>query len=495
MAAARAAGQEKEVNMSLSELAGEPDPLTDLDDAVGDILAPASAKADVDELRSRVHGPVHAAGEDGLAGEVASWNLATQHAPAIAVGATCDADVAAAVSWAAVHGLRVAVQATGHGPVAAGPDSMLITTRRMQGVRIDPGRRIARVEAGVTWHRLLQTAAESGLAGPSGSSSGVGVVGYTLGGGLGPLGRHHGFAADLVTAVEIVTADGRLRRVSAESEPELFWAVRGAKSSLGVVTALEMELVPLADLYAGGIFFAGADAGPVLHAFRTWAPTLPEEVSTSIAIIRIPDLEFVPELLRGQTALHLRYTYSGTDLAEGERLVAPMRAAGEILLDLIGRIRSTDMDSIHMDPVDPLATWEKGLLLSDVTEETVEALLAAAGPQVHLPLMIVELRLMGGQLARQPEVPNAVPGRGAAFAMLVIGPGAPELAQVVPAAAKGVLGAMHPWKAPEGIVNFLGRVSGPEEVAAAYSLSTLERLRTLKAAFDPAGVFSFGHAL
>ena len=201
------------------------------DDAVLDTLAPAIPAADVDDLRSQVHGPVYAAGDDGLATEVDTWNIAIQHTPAVAVGATCAADVAAAVTWAVAHDLRVAVQATGHGPVRNAAGSMMITTRRMQGMHIDPERRIARVEAGVRWIRVMEAAAEFGLAGLCGSSSDVGVVGYTLGGGMGSLGRKHGFAADHVTAVEIVTADGRLRRVDAGSEPELFWAVRGGKAT------------------------------------------------------------------------------------------------------------------------------------------------------------------------------------------------------------------------------------------------------------------------
>jgi FAD/FMN-containing dehydrogenase len=162
---------------------------------------------------------------------VASWNVAIQHTPGVAVGATCAADVSAAVTWAVAHDLDVAVQATGHGPVRNAAGSLMITTRRMQGVAIDPERRIARVQAGVKWHRVMEAAAEYGLAGLCGSSSDVGVVGYSLGGGLGSLGRKYGFAADHIQAVEMVTADGRLRRVCADSDPELFWAARATSAS------------------------------------------------------------------------------------------------------------------------------------------------------------------------------------------------------------------------------------------------------------------------
>jgi hypothetical protein len=168
-----------------------------------------------------------------------------------------------------------------------------------------------------------------------------------------------------------------------------------------------------------------------------------------------------------------------------------MKAAGDILLGFIGPIRTTEMDSIHMDPVDPMPAWEKGMLLADLTEETVDTLLAAAGPQLDIPLIMVELRLMG----RRPAQPNAVAGRSGAYSLYVIGPAVPELAQVVPAIGKGVLGALTPWRAEGSMVNFLGDVTGPEEVAAAYEPGAFERLRAVKQRIDPAGVFTFGHAI
>ncbi|HLM05745.1 MAG TPA: FAD-binding oxidoreductase [Blastococcus sp.] len=479
--------------MSLTELHDEPEFLS-FDDVVLDTLAPAIPAADVDDLRSRVSGPVYAAGDDGMGAEVATWNVAVQHTPAVAVGATCAADVVAAVTWAVAHDLHVAVQATGHGPVRNAAGSLMITTGRMQGVHIDRDRRVARVQAGVKWIRVLEAAAEYGLTGLCGSSSDVGVVGYTLGGGMGSLGRKHGFAADHVVAAEIVTADGRLRRVTAESEPELFWAVRGGKGNFGIVTALEIELVPVSGLYAGGIFFAGDDAPAVLHRFRQWAPMMPDEVSTSIAILRMPPLEELPPPLRGQTVVHLRFAYSGTDAAEAERLLAPMKAAGQILLGFVGPIRTDEMDSIHMDPVDPLPAWEKGMLLAELTDETVDALLATAGPQLDIPLIMAEIRLMGGALGRPAAVPNAVAGRDGAYSVLVLGPAVPELAQVVPAVGKGVLRALMPWAAPGVLTNFLGDVTGPAEVLNAWPTDAQRRLVEVKRTVDPTGVFSFGHA-
>jgi FAD/FMN-containing dehydrogenase len=459
-----------------------------------DDLAPTFTAADLVELRRSVAGPVLVAGDDGLAAEVAAWNVAVQHTPAVAVGATCSADVVAAVSWAVAHGLKLAVQATGHGPVRNAAGSMMITTRRMQGVAIDPDRRIARVQAGVKWGPVMEAAAEYGLVGLRGSSSDVGVVGYVVGGGLGPLGRKHGFAADSVTAVEIVTADGRLRRLTAECEPDLFWAVRGGKGNLGIVTAVEIELFPFGAMVAGAIFFAGEDAAAVLHAYREWAPTMPEDVTTSVAILRLPPLEELPPPLRGQTVVHLRYCYVGDDVAEGERLVEPMKAAGRIVLGYIHPMLPGEMDSIHVDPVDPLPAWEKGIGLAEFPAEAVDAFLAAAGPQLDIPLIMVEIRQLGGALARGPRVPNAVAGRGAAWTAFVVGPAVPELAEVVPMLGRGVLDALRPWAAQECPMNHLGD-SGPAEVAANYPPAVLERLRAIKAAVDPDRVFSFGWAI
>jgi FAD/FMN-containing dehydrogenase len=482
--------------MSITELHDEPEFFSvAMDDAVLDTLAPAIPAADVEDLRSRVHGPVYMAGDDGLAAEVATWNVRVQHTPALAFGATCAEDVAAAVSFATAHGLRVAVQATGHGPVSNAAGSLMITTRRMQGVSVDPLRRTARVEAGVKWHRVLEAAAPYGLAGLCGSSSDVGVIGYTLGGGLGSLGRKYGFSADHVLSVEIVTADGRIRTVCSESDPELFWAIRGGKGNFGVVTSLEIELMPVRSLIAGGIFFDGKDAASVLHTYRAWTATLPEEVTTSIAIMRMPVMDMIPEPLQGRTVVHLRYAYCGEDFALGEQLVEPMKASGAILLGFIGPLLTTEMDAVHMDPTDPLPAWEKGMGLRDLPVEAVDALLAAAGPEVDVPLMMVELRQLGGALGRQPRSPNAVAGRDAAWEFFVLGPGIPELARVVPAVGKGVLAALAPWASEGSLLNHLGDVSGPEEVAQAYPAGVAERLHAVKREVDPNGVFTFGHAI
>ena len=215
---------------------------------------------DIDALSRAVSGPVALPDSPEFAEETFAFNVATVHRPDVVLGAADARDVAAAVKWAAERRLPVSVQSTGHGAESAIDGGLLINTRRLQDLQIDPDERTARVGAGVKWRTLLEASVPHGLLGLHGSSTDVGVVGYTLGGGLPVLGRAHGFAADHVRSMEIVTADGALRRIDADAEAELFALMRGGKGNLGIVTALEFSLFPFSEFYGGGIIYPGADA-------------------------------------------------------------------------------------------------------------------------------------------------------------------------------------------------------------------------------------------
>ena len=448
---------------------------------------------DLADLRDRVAGPVLAGTDPRVPAEVATFNLATTHRPTVVVGATSAADVAAAVTWAVAHDLPVAVQATGHGPVQPVEDALLVTTSRMQSVEVDPERRTARVGAGVRWADVIDAAAPYGLAGVSGSSSQVGVVGYCVGGGMGALSRQYGFGADQVLGIELVTADGAIRWVDADTEPDLFWAVRGGKGNFGVVTALEIGLVPVATIYGGAVFFAGESARDVLHSFRTWAPTLPDRSTTSVALLNLPPAEHLPEPLRGRYVVMLRFAHNGSE-TEGAELLAPMLESGEVLVHGVAAMPYANADAIHQDPTEPMPVWEKGTLLADLPADAVDTLLTAAGPDSGAPLAMVELRLMGGALGRQPRVPNAVSGREGAFTLFVLGVLVPEIADVVPVVGLGVIDAMRPWATGTAPVNWLGAAT-PAEVARAWRPEVHARLMEVKRAVDPGNVFRFGHAL
>jgi len=244
------------------------------------------------ELNDGLVGPLFVAGSAGYEDEVAVFNQAVTHQPAVVVGAQRATDVSKSVEFASRHGLDVGVLNTGHGPsVPAGGSTLMITTRRMGAVEIDAVSRTARVEAGVRFGQLVAAAAVHGLAPLAGSSPGVGVVGYTLGGGASAtMGRRYGWAADHVTALEVVTADGQLRRVTPHAESELLGALLGAKSNFGVVTALECAVFPVTQLYAGSLFFSGERTREVLGAYREFTATAPEEISTGVALVNFPPL-------------------------------------------------------------------------------------------------------------------------------------------------------------------------------------------------------------
>lgn len=302
-------------------------------------------------LRSAVHGPVFLPGEDGYAEEASPFNLAITHHPGIIVGATSAADVQVVVRFADTTGTPVAVLNTGHGPSMACPDdAILITTRRMRYVAIDPASRAARAEAGVLWGEVVARASEHGLAALSGSSPTVGVAGYTLSGGASPvLGRTYGWAADHVQKIEVVTSDGLLRQVTPTSEADLFWALRGGKGNFGVVTAIEFSLIPVSELYAGALFFTGDHTEAVLRAYQKFTATAPEDMNSSLALLRMPDLPFVPEFMRGKLTATVRISYLGTE-SRGRELVQPLRDSAPPILDTVAVIPYAQIASIHSDP-------------------------------------------------------------------------------------------------------------------------------------------------
>ena len=438
---------------------------------------------DIQELRLVLNGPVFVPGEPGYDDERAGFNLAVQQQPSVIVGATNAHDVAAAVDFAAGHHLPVSVHATGHGAAVSGFGAVMISTRRMKGISIDPANRLARVEAGVRWQAVIDAAAEHGLAPLNGSSPTVGVVSYTLGGGVGLLGRRYGWAADRVRAIDVVTADGRLRHVTATQHPDLFWALRGSKGNLGVVTALEFELVPLTTIYGGGLFFPGEAAAQVLHAYQRWTQTVPDEMTSSIALLRLPPLPGFPAELRGRFVVHVRIAYAGP-ASDGEHVVAPLRAIGPRLLDTVADMAYRENASIHGVPLEPLPGYERTTALRDLDAAAVEAVLALAGPDSDCPLVLVELRHLGGALARQPEHPNAVGNRNAGFVMTLVSIGGPEEATQILAYEDKLLAAVEPWATGGRLLNFLAVVP-PHMYPDAWEPRDYERLATLKAVYDP----------
>ena len=362
-----------------------------------------SAGLDAGTLREQLMGTVTVPGDAGWDAARQAWNLAVDQRPVAVAEPETVADVVAIVKFAAARGMRVAAQGTGHAATALAEgslhDTILVKTHRMRVVEIDPDSRRARAQAGAIWADVAGPASEHGLAALAGSSHDVGVVGYCLGGGVSWLARKHGLAANSVVAVQIVTADGRVVVADAHHEADLFWAVRGGGGNFGIVTAIELELYPVDELYAGMLAFPVERAAEVLRAWREWVRTVPDEATSVGRILHFPPFEEIPAPLRGQSFVMVEMAYLG-DEAAGSELLAPLRALHPVM-DTFAMVAPADLLALHMDPPGPVPGVGDGALLDVMPAEAIDALAAVSGPDT--PLLSVELRHLGGALARRAE--------------------------------------------------------------------------------------------
>ncbi|WP_432563008.1 FAD-binding oxidoreductase [Kineococcus sp. SYSU DK003] len=444
------------------------------------------------DLSHLVLGPVWRPGDAEYAAGCPGFNVATVHRPEAIVAAADPGDVVATVRWAVRHGRTLAVRATGHGAPATGPGTVLLDTRGLDAVSVDAPARTATVGAGARWQAVLDAAAPAGLGALCGSAPGVGVVGYTLGGGLGPVARTFGLAVDRVRSIDLVSADGRLRRIDAICDPDLFWAVRGGGAAFGIVTSMTFDLLPVASVTAGGAWFSAQVARTVLQRWREWAAAVPGSVSTSLSRLNLPPDPALPEALRGQALVHVRFTHVG-EQDSGVALFAPMLQAATPLLSWVQQIPFAQIGRVHADPVDPLPVAERGLLLTEFPAAAVDAFVEVTSAAAGLPLLAAELRLLGGAVAEVAGAPaSAAGGRSAAFSLHVLAVAVPPIAEAVPAALQTVLDRMAPWSTGGCLVNFSGVPSPAVDaaVAAGYSAADYQRLLDLRQRHDPGGVFA-----
>ena len=431
--------------------------------------------------------------DDGFDEARRAWDLAVDQRPAAVVFPESAADVAAAVAFAAGTGLRIAAQGTGHNAAPLGPlgDTVLLRTGRMRGIRIDPRRRIARVQAGVRWLEVVQAAARHGLAALAGSSPDVGVAGYTLGGGMSFLGRKHGLAASHVHAIELVTADGRLVRADRDNEPDLFWALRGGGGSFGVVTALEFGLFPIHEVYAGILWFPIERGPEVLHAWRELTQAdPPDELTTIGRFLRLPPIPQIPAQVRGKSFVVVEAIHLG-DPGQADALLAPLRALRPVN-DTIQAIPMPALSHLHMDPEQPVPGVGDGLLASCLPGEAIDAFAGVAGAGARFPLLSVELRHLGGAFGRPRPGNGALSSIEAQYAMFAVGmTPVPELKAPVRAQVDAVKDALAPWAARQMYLNFAE--TPPQSASTFWTEQAYRRLRRIKAAVDPGNLIRANH--
>ena len=416
-----------------------------------------------------------------------------QQPAAIALPRSAD-DVVAAVDFARLHGLRVAAQGTGRGAVPLGPlaDTVLIKTQAMRQLSIDPDARIARAEAGVIWRQVAGAAARHGLAAPAGSSPDVGVVGYTLGGGMSWLGRAYGLSANNVEAIELVTADGRLVRADAANEPDLFWVLRGGGGSFGVVTSIELRLFPITEVYAGLLWWPIEASEQVLQAWRALTQSgVPDEFTTFFRFLRLPPLPGIPEPVGGRRFAVVDVVHLGTP-AEADQLIAPLRALQPVT-DTIQTIPMRALSDLHSDSAHPVPGVGDGLMLTSLPPTAADTLIRVAGTGTASVLTAVELRHAGGEMRRVRPGSGALAAIHADYALSAAGVApTPAAARAVACGVAAVTSAMASWATSQMDLNLAETSRDPRSF---WTPEAYDRLCRIKAAVDPGNLIRSNHPI
>jgi FAD/FMN-containing dehydrogenase len=430
-------------------------------------------------------------GTDGYDANRGAFNVLLSQEPAAVVTPGSAGDVVDAVAYAKAEGLRISAQRTGHSaePLGDLSGTLLLRTAAMSSVSIDAPRRIARVGAGALWGDLVPGASDQGLAACHGSSPTVGIVGYSLGGGVGWYGRKHGLQCNRVTAIELVDAEGAERRVDGDTDPELFWALRGGGGGdFGIVTALEFELLPIAEVFGGALFFPIERAAEVLHAWHEWTAGAPEEITSVARTMTFPPLPEIPEPMRGNSFAILE-AVALLGEAEASAALAPLRDLGPAM-DTFATQPPAGISGLHMDPPDPAPYAGAGMLIGDLPSEGIDAFLGAVGPDSGSGLLSVELRHDGGAMARSDPAHGAMDTLPGSFLLFGVGM-VPDPAALAPTQGwlDDMTAALEPWDAGR-YLNFSDAV---EDIAVAFPPETVERLRAAKAKYDPENLFHANH--
>lgn len=446
-------------------------------------LAPAGAEA----LRGLCGGAVFLPGDAAYDEARMPWNLQVDARPAAVAYPAFPDEVADVVRAAAATGLKVAPQGTGHGaPPLAGrlADAVLLRTSAMTGLRVDAERRTARVGAGVLWGDVVERSGRVQLAARHTSSPGVGVVGSSLGGGLSWYARLYGLQCSAITAVELVLADGTFVRATDDVDSDLLWAARGGGGGFGVVTALEFDLLPVSVAYAGMLAWDWTQAERVLTAWAAWAAGSPGSVTSVARLFQAPDLPWLPTDVRSRQLVIIDAVALG-DNESAARTLAPLRALRPEI-DTFDEVPATSLAHLQLDPEAPTAVYANSILLDNLPETAVEALVATAGPGSGSTLLFLELRQLGGALSRPAPRGGALNRINGSFLVLGVGLDADAGSASVRDDADRVMGALRPWAADS---SYLPMADQDVDERRGWPTSSWQRLMDIRAATDPHGLF------
>jgi FAD/FMN-containing dehydrogenase len=444
----------------------------------------------VQELREGVRGDVVVPGDPFYDEARAVWNGMIDKRPALILRAVGVADVLAAVQFARSQDLELAVRGGGHSlpGFSTSDGGMVLDLGRMKGIRIDPVRQRAVAEAGVTWREFDHETQAFGLAVTGGLVSSTGVAGFTLGGGIGWLMRRYGLTCDNLIAADVVTADGRLVRASADENPDLFWGLRGGGGNFGVVTSFEFQLHRVGPtVLAGPIFYPGDQAAEVLSGYRDYASTLPDDMTTLANLASAPPLPFLPPDVHGKPIVVVVGVYAGSP-DDGMDLAAPLRRLGTPIADLLGPMPYATIQSL-LDPLYAAGArnFFKSGYLANMPDDSIETLtrfqLAAPSPSSE-----IHLHQFGGAVARVADGETAFGSRSAPWVVNTVARWTdPSTDDVQMAWARDLYAALEPYCASGTYVNFLS--AGDDRVREAYGPEKYERLARLKENWDPTNLF------
>jgi FAD/FMN-containing dehydrogenase len=463
--------------------------------ASGNLTSSAVDAVRLRELGGSLRGELFLPTSTGYDAARRIWNGAVDRRPACIARCLGAADVVQAVRFAREQDLEIAVRGGGHNVAGSAvcDGGVVVDLSAMRAVWVDPAGRTAWVQGGALWGDFDRETQAHALATTGGIVGHTGVAGLTLGGGLGFLMRKYGLTVDNLLAADVVTADGRIVRASADEHPDLFWALRGGGGNFGVVTSFQFSLHPLGPaVMAGPVFWAADAATDVLRWFRDFAAEAPDELGTVIRFGTVPPLPAIPAHLHWRPAIGLVCCYAGA-LEDGERLLRPLRRFGKPLVDLLGPAPYAAFQGAIDDTLPH--GWHyywKATNLAGLSDDTI-SVLADHGFAAGSPRSYAAMFHLGGAVARVPHDATAYASRDVPYNIVVDAVWLPDEAArhatTEPAWARRFLDALGAHRAGGVYVNFLDSDDDPGRIREAYGDRIYRRLAEVKTQYDPDNAF------
>ncbi len=445
----------------------------------------AGAQAFISSLRGQAIRP----GDDAYESARHVYNAMIDRRPNLIVRCADAADVISCIRFARENDLPIAIRGGSHNVAGFSTcdGGLVIDFSRMKSAHVDPAARVVRADAGCTWGDLDHATQAFGLATPGGIISTTGIAGLTLGGGFGYLSRRYGLSCDNLISADVVTADGRLLKASANENPDLFWALRGGGGNFGVATSFEFRLHPVGTVYAGPVLYPLERAQEALQHFRDFMESAPRELSAFFAFLMVPPAPAFPAKLHMKTLVGVVMAYCG-DPAKGEEATRPLREFGPPVFAHTGPMPYPVLQGIFDALVPPgLNHYWKADFVNDLSPEIVTEHVRY-GPSVPTPNSVVHIYPMDGAVHDVPQDATAFSYRDTEFVHILgainADPGPmPQYREWV----RNYWSALHPHSAGGCYVNFLME-EGDERIAACYR-GNYSRLAQVKKKYDPDNVF------